>query len=223
MPEPDITQTVEPQGFTGIIAHVDLSDGRIWYDRYPAAWYRDRQDADGIGAWYMAQEARPGTDPLGRDTLLVVCATPVADSAVPASAPHSTHALAPRTGVATVSHAHSPFGPALNRSGLDAVIFHGRTVRPCYAILSLGKVELKDASLFWGMSAAETHDALLCAEGEDAHTATIGSEGEALLPDAPVVHDAAYEDSRQGAGSAMGAKNIKALVAIPDSPLPTLA
>lgn len=135
------------------------------------------------------------------------------------------------------SAASGKFGGKLKWTGIDEVIFEGRSVAPVYAVFSEGesgpKVELKPAKHLLGLS---THEKIMALQEryDDAHFAVIGPAGEnyknvfmgavALSTESQLK---SKEDKRRfagrgGMGSLMGYKNLLAIVAQSKDKLPKI-
>jgi aldehyde:ferredoxin oxidoreductase len=120
------------------------------------------------------------------------------------------------------------FGNKLKWTGLDELVFEGRSAQPVYAVLSEGpdgpRAELKPAAALRGL---DTHEKVmhLAAEYPDAHFAVIGLAGEAYencymaavamsTENELKSHDDKCRFAgRGGMGSLMGYKNLFAIVA----------
>lgn len=120
------------------------------------------------------------------------------------------------------------FGAKFKWTGLDELIFEGRSLKPVYAVIRESSegplVELKPADHLLGLS---THDKIMALQKEygNAHFASIGQAGEqwenvyfgavALSTDNQLKtgEDKVRFAGRGGMGSLMGYKNILALVA----------
>ena len=122
------------------------------------------------------------------------------------------------------------FGAKFKWTGLDELIFEGRSPKPVYAVISESAegavVELKPADHLLGLT---THDKMMVLQkeyGSDAHFAAIGQAGEnwenvymgavALSTDNQLKsgEDKMRFAGRGGMGSLMGYKNLLALVAL---------
>lgn len=207
-------------GYNGRIGHVDLTTRKIWYDEQSATWYRRYGGGGGLAAWYLLRHIPIGADPLGPENVLVLASSVIAGVDAPGISRHAVLAKSPLSNATGESQSTSTFGPALKRSGLDAVVLHGRAARPSYVVLSGGRVEIKDASVIWGQDTADAHDWLEDQEGNDAHTALIGPAGENLVRFASIVNDVQFMSCRTGMGAVMGSKQLKGVVAVPSGEIP---
>ncbi|MCK9905599.1 hypothetical protein MXD63_37125, partial [Frankia sp. Cpl3] len=106
------------------------------------------------------------------------------------------------------------FGPALKRSGYDAIFVEGQADRPVYIYIEDRKVEIRDASAFWGKETWEA-EAMLKADhgGTKPEAALIGPAGEKRSLISAIMNDEGRAAGRSGLGAVMGAKKLKAVVA----------
>ena len=207
-------------GYNGRIAHVDLASGETWYDEHSATWYRRYGGGGGLAAWYLLRHIPAGADPLGPHNVLVFASSIIAGVDAPGISRHAVLAKSPLSNATGESQSTSTFGPALKRSGLDALVLHGRATHPSYVVLSGGQVAVKDATEIWGRETADAHDWLCRQEGDIAHTALIGVAGENLVRFASIVNDVQFMSCRTGMGAVMGSKHLKGVVAVPSNEPP---
>ncbi|MHC4608414.1 MAG: aldehyde ferredoxin oxidoreductase N-terminal domain-containing protein, partial [Planctomycetota bacterium] len=186
---------------------VDLSSGRITREETPA----------GIGArsWgsvTLFEELKPGIDPLGPDNVLCIAAGPLTGSALIGSCRFIASAKSPLTGYHGDSGARGFFGPELNWSGHDQLLFTGVSDRWVYLYLDNDTAELRDASHLAGKDITETtlelREELL---DPDLQVATIGPAGENLVRFAIIACNLTRACGRTGMGAVMGSKKLKAI------------
>lgn len=119
----------------------------------------------------------------------------------------------PLTGTFCASAAGANFGPALKRTGFDAIIIKGKAEQPVYILLTDDGLTIHDASSLWGMDALETEKELLSKFASlRPSIVTIGPAGEKKVAIACLVVDGHSFAGRGGLGAVMGAKNLKAVV-----------
>jgi aldehyde:ferredoxin oxidoreductase len=196
-------------GYTGRIGHINLSCGRVWFDEHDATRYRRYGGGGALAAWYLLHDIPVGADPLGPDNVLVFASSIVGGIGAPAVSRHAVLAMSPLSGVAGESQPTGTFGPALKRSGFDAIVIHAVAERPCYIVARDGELQAEDASELWGQDTADAHEALRALEGDHAHTALIGVAGENLVRFASIVNVVQFMSCRTGMGAVMGAKRLR--------------
>ena len=105
------------------------------------------------------------------------------------------------------------FGPAIRKSGYDAVFVKGISENPVYVFIDDGKVSFRDAAQLWGKTTEETEHAIKEELGDPkVGIAVIGPAGERQSYMAAIMNDSHRAAGRGGSGAVMGSKNLKALV-----------
>ncbi len=164
-------------------------------------------------------------DPLSAANVLVFAVGPFAGTPVPAATKHAVVTISPLTGRVSDGLSSSHWSAALRGLGLAAIVVRGAA--PAWSVLVISErgVEVRDARLALGLSAAQTADFLcesvLGAGASDrakraVRTAAIGVAGEALVPFATIENDG-RQAGRGGAGAVMGSKRLKAIVLLEPS------
>ncbi len=103
------------------------------------------------------------------------------------------------------------FGPELKFAGIDLLVVKGKMDKPSYIFIDDDKVEIRDASKYWGKGSMESEKMLKDDLGEDFEIVTIGPAGENLVTCACISHDYGRQAGRCGIGAVMGSKKIKAI------------
>ena len=164
-----------------------------------------------LGDMLLYRELTAGTDPLSVENKILFSTGPLTGTSAPGSSRYIVHTKSPLTGLYLSSLAGGYFGPALRRTGFDAIMIEGRSENPVYLFLSNEKVELKDARPCWGMITGETQEFIKRELGNsEARIACIGPAGENLVPYAAIISERRAV-GRGGAGAVMGSKNLKAI------------
>jgi aldehyde:ferredoxin oxidoreductase len=121
------------------------------------------------------------------------------------------------------SHAGGRLALAIRFSGYDALIFTGRAPRPSAACVSSRSLQVKDTTFLWGASALTSGRILRRTfPGNSGHRSIlrIGPAGETGSAYACINVDTFRHFGRLGAGTVMGAKNLKGIVIQGDADLP---
>lgn len=202
-------------GYAGKIAHVDLTDGRIWMETPPEAFYRRYLGGQGFVAYYLLKEIPKGADPLGPENVLVFATGTVTGIPVSGAGRNVVGGKSPLTGGYGEADVGGFFGAELKRAGFDAIVVHGEAAEPVYLWVHDGEVEIRPASHLWGM------DTLACQEAvrqeldsPRARLAMIGPAGERRVRMACIINDVKHAAGRTGLGAVMGAKKLKAVAAL---------
>jgi aldehyde:ferredoxin oxidoreductase len=176
---------------------------------------------------------RPGVDALSPENLLMFMPGPFSGLPIPSSSRTTVVCKSPRTsalnspykGASTISYSSMGgfFGPEIRFAGYDGLVIHGKADRPVYLFIDDDKVEIRDASNFWGMKTDEFDVKFIDHLGDRRfRTCYIGPAGEALNPMACILNTAARAAGRGGTGCVMGSKNLKA-IAVRGTGMPNVA
>ena len=195
------------------VVRVDLSTGSVVRERVPESWRRDYVGGKGLGARYLYEELEPGADPLGPENLLAFMLGPLSGY-LPGETRYAAVTKSPLTGAFLDSYSGGSFPDAL-AGALDdclGVLVTGVSDEPVVLVVEDGDARL-EATDAWGADVATTCDTY---EGA---VACIGPAGEAGVEYATIASEGGdHHAGRGGAGTVMGAKGLKAVVARGDPP-----
>lgn len=201
-------------GYWGKILWVDLTNGKTSVETFDDAYARKYLGGVGLATKIISNKVTKHTNPLGPGNVLVFAVGPYQATDIAGSGRCSAAAKSALTGYWAESNAGGHIGPQLKRCGFDAIAIIGRAKKPVYLRITDNKVEIKDASKFWGMDTVETTDAIRKDLGEKSVGVTaIGQAGENLVRYACIVNDKHGFFGRCGLGAVMGSKTLKAVVA----------
>ncbi len=165
----------------------------------------------GFVARLLFDHIPPGTDPYSRDNLVVVATGPLSGHYLPGSGKTHFGTKSPATGMYGDGNLGGHFGPALKYAGYDGLVLKGKASKPSYLLIEDQRVELCDASAYWGQGSITVEKAMKQDLGEDYEICTIGPAGENLSRFACISHDFGRQSGRTGIGTILGDKNIKAI------------
>jgi aldehyde:ferredoxin oxidoreductase len=101
----------------------------------------------------------------------------------------------------------------LKANGYDAIVFRGKADSPLYIYIDGDKIELKDAKNVWGKITGDAEEIIKKEIGNSkVEIAQIGPAGENLVKYACVINKLTRANGRNGIGTVMGSKNLKAVV-----------
>jgi aldehyde:ferredoxin oxidoreductase len=109
------------------------------------------------------------------------------------------------------SHTHGDLGINLKRAGYDGLIITGKSEKPVYLFINEQGVKIRDAGYLWGKDTHETEEILKGELGPSVSVGAIGPVGENLCAGGMMCNDRNHNMAHSGAGSALGAKKIKAI------------
>ncbi len=191
-----------------VYARIDLTTGKTSRLEIPREIFRLYVGGKTLGAKLLTDLTPPGLDPLAPEAMVIVNTGPANGTGAPSSSRFNMTFKNVLTGGIASSNCGGQFGVMLKRAGYDGVILTGRAEKPVTISIVDGEMALADASALWGLDAEQTQEKLPKLYGK----LVIGPAGEHLVRFAAAVSGERVA-GRCGAGAALGAKNIKAIVA----------
>lgn len=198
-------------GYAGKILKVDLSCGRT--EELPAAAYSDRFiGGRGIAARLFWEMAPPGIKAADPENCLVCATGPVTGFSGLAGCRWIMCGQSParRPEVFSYGNLGGRWGPALKAAGYDALAVTGGAGKPVYLFIHDGRVEVRDASGLWGLSAFDAADRVKAELGKGVSVLAIGPAAENRVAFATALADGGASVSG-GMGSILGSKKLKAI------------
>ncbi|HEY3452724.1 MAG TPA: aldehyde ferredoxin oxidoreductase family protein [Myxococcales bacterium] len=169
----------------------------------------------GLGSRLLYDAAAPKLDPFDDRMALVFAVGPLTGTSAPQSNRFVVSTKSPATGGLADSHCGGNFATKLRKAGYVAVVVRGKAAKPVTLKITDQAVTLEDASVLWGKGTAATQEALPAHFGK----AVIGPAGENRVRYAAIVSQHRVA-GRGGIGAVMGAKNLKAVIADGQQPVP---
>ena len=165
----------------------------------------------GYGAKLLSDWLAPGTDPLGKDNIIMFLTGPLTGTAAPAMR-GCVVTRSPLTGIFLDSYFGGSFAPEIKYAGYDGIIIKGKAEKPSYIAVFDSKIEIRDARSLWGADTLETCRRIKKELGDNSiKTATIGPAGENQVLYSLICCEYNRQAGRGGAGAVMGSKNLKAV------------
>lgn len=221
-------------GYNGVLLDVNLTTGDIECKKVVEEDIRMFIGGRGLGMKILCERlAHPGIDALSPENVLMFMPGPFSGLPIPSSSRTTVVTKSPRTSpisspypkASTISYSSMGgfIGPEIRFAGYDGIIIHGKSEKPVYLYIENDKVEIRDASAFWG-TGTDTFDRMFTKHlgNERFSTCYIGPAGENLNPMACIVNTAARAAGRGGTGCVMGSKNLKA-IAVRGTGMPHIA
>ncbi len=199
---------------------VDLTAGRIVYEKTPPDAVRAFLGGRGLNVYYLYKYLPPRLDPLSPDNVLIFGPGLLTGTLAPSGSRMNVTAKSPESGILGDSNTGGHFAAKMRAAGHDRLIFFGRAEHPVYLYLENGRAELRDARHLWGLNARETRAALQAELGPGVQVACIGRAGEKRVRMAAVMTGPKAAAGRGGLGAVMGSKHLKAVVAADKGQLP---
>jgi aldehyde:ferredoxin oxidoreductase len=199
------------KGFGGSTLRIDLSRGTVARAPLDPAFARAWLGGRGFVAKLIYDEVPRGADPLGPENRLVVTPGVFSGHFAPSGSKCCFGAVSPLSNGHGDSTVGGHFGPELKFAGYDLLVFEGIAPSPVYLFVDDDRVELRDASKYWGQGTMDAEKMLKDDLGEDFEIACIGPAGENLVTFACIGHDYGRQAGRCGIGAVMGSKRLKAI------------
>ena len=197
----------------GSIVRINLTTGSVKKESPCEKTMKEFIGGRGYATKVLYDELPKGTDPLSPENKLIFANGPLTGKGAPASGRYMVVTKSPLNNYIASSNSGGFWGAELARAGWFMIILEGKAQKPSYIWINDDKVEIRDASAFWGLDSHEATDKLLAAVGDDkAKVACIGPAGERLSKLASVMNDKNRAAGRSGVGAVMGSKNLKAIV-----------
>ena len=201
-------------GYSGKLLRVDLTSRTVRDEPLSEEFLRKWIGGSGLGAYILATETGPSTDPLGPENRLIVAVGPLAGTQTPTSCRHETTAKSPLTGIFGESDCGGSFGAELRAAGFDAVVVSGAADAPVYLAIVDGRAEIRSAAHLWGQDTYAADAALRAEVDSRAVAICIGPAGEkqVLIAAAMTGGKEGRAAGRTGMGAIMGSKRLKGIV-----------
>jgi len=207
----------EYYAYAGKILYIDLSRGTHWTKEL------DRELIDkyigGIGfatKIFLDEIPDPRIDPFSPDNPLIFMTGALTGTPVYSSSRHVVVAKSPLTMAWGEAHIAGYWGVELKKAGYDGIVVKGKASSPVYIYINDDKVEIRDASKYWGLDTIETAKKIMAdLNDKNIKIADIGPAGERLARLAGIFFEP-YPNGprvagRTGMGAVMGSKNLKAV------------
>jgi aldehyde:ferredoxin oxidoreductase len=198
-------------GLAGQTVRINLTTGAIRSHPTDEKLYRDWHGGRGITAKILYDEVPRDADPLGPKNLFIMNVGIMSGGLIPGGSKVEFGAISPLTNGVGDSNMGGHLGPALKFAGYDMVIFEGIAPKPVYLFIEDERVELREASSYWGMKSLDCEKRLKEELGEEFEIATIGPAGENGVSFSCISHDYGRQAGRTGQGAVMGSKRLKAI------------
>jgi len=199
-------------GYGGTILRVNLTTGAITRQPTPPELARDYIGGRGFGAYLLYTEVPAHADPLGPENKLIISTGPFSGLMIPGAGKCDFTTKSPLTGGYASASLGGLFTAEMKYAGIDSIILEGISPKPVYLFIDDNKIELRDASEYWGKNTIEVEVAFKKKFGEEFQIAVIGPAGENGVSYACINHDYGREAGRGGVGTVMGVKKVKAIV-----------
>ena len=199
-------------GYNGKVLIVDLTEKTFETRDLDPEWAYYFIGGATLGARFLFDLMPAGTHVFAPESVIGFVGAPLNGTRALLGARFTVVSKSPVTNGWNDANCGGSFGPALRKSGYDAVFVKGISETPVYLLIDGGKPEIRDASSIWGKTTVASESVLKEDLGEKISVAQIGPGGEHMSYMAAVINDTHRAAGRGGPGSVMGSKKLKALV-----------
>ncbi|AFZ70865.1 aldehyde:ferredoxin oxidoreductase [Caldisphaera lagunensis DSM 15908] len=200
------------KGWNGNILWIDLNKEEAKTIEYPKEWAAEYLGGRGLAIRILWEYNKPGIDPFSPENLLIFAIGPLSGMPIPSSGKLQVASKSPLTGGYGDGNIGTLFSVEMRKSGLDAIVFYGKSEKPLLLNIENDKVSFENADDLWGLDSWETEEKLRKRFGRFAGMVEIGPGGENLVRFATVMSQEGRSGGRPGIGAVMGSKKIKAVV-----------
>lgn len=199
------------KGYAGEILRVNLSTKEVKKEKLDENLARIHLGGRGLATRIAYDEIPSDADPLSPSNKLIMASGPLSGTRVPASGKTDFVAKSPLTGGYGSSNVGGHLAEEMKFAGYDAIIIEGASEKPCYLYIDDDKVEVRDASQYWGLGSITGEKKFKDDLGNDFQIAVIGPAAENLVKYSCISHDFGRNAGRAGMGTVMGGKKLKAI------------
>ena len=160
------------KGYYGKLLDINLTTGEIIKSQIPEEDLKRFIGGRGLGTKILWDKLpAPGVDPLSPENALLFMPGPFSGLPIPSSSRTCVVTKSTRTSAVNSKYEHGStvsysnmggfFGPEIRYAGYDGICITGKAKKPVYIKIEDDKVEILDASKFWGMGTEEFDNALI--------------------------------------------------------------
>ncbi|WP_366922300.1 aldehyde ferredoxin oxidoreductase family protein [Metallumcola ferriviriculae] len=208
------------KGFYQRLLRINVTDQSFKIEEIPEEVLQRFLGGKGLGSYLLLKNVPAKCDPLGTENKLIFTTGPACDTGLLGAARYGVFSKSPLTGGYAESYGGGKLGPALKRTGYDAVIIEGESVTPIYLEISDQDIKFHPAEDLWGKDTYATEDALKETAPQGAETVVIGPAGENLVRFACLENNYWRSAGRTGMGAVLGSKKVKGIVFFGSSKAP---
>ncbi len=196
----------------GRILHVDLTNRRIWVERYDQDMLAKFIGSRGIMARMYWDLVKPEVPALSAENVVLIGAGTFTATPMPSAGRTMVIFKSPATGRYFKSSVGGDFGLKLKLNGYDIIAIHGASEEPVYVYIEDDYVDILPANMIWGLDVRTAHIELVRKHGIHIDTLLIGPAGEKLVKYASINVSVYNVAARGGGGAVLGFKKLKGIV-----------
>jgi aldehyde:ferredoxin oxidoreductase len=205
-------------GFYNRILTIDLSSRSFVIEQLADDVLRECFGGKGLATRLLLERNPAGVDPLAPENHLIFATGPFCGGRLWGGSRFGVYTKSPLTGFYAESYSGGKVPEAIDATGFDAIVLHGKSAAPTVLSVHPDGVEFHDAGNLWGMETFAAEEAALerfalQREGfRKPGAVVIGPAGERLVRYAIIANDKWRCAGRAGVGTVLGAKLVKAVV-----------
>jgi len=201
------------KGYAGKIAYIELENKKIIEKPLKEKLALEFLGGRGFIAKTLWDELPKNTDPLGSSNIFIYANGILTGHTVPAANRSIFGTKSPHTGGYADSMMGGFFSPQVKFAGYDMLIFKERAKSPVYILIDDDGISIEDAEYLWGKGTIETEKILKEKYSNKHQVASIGPAAEKGVKYSCITHANGRNAGREGVGTIMGNKMIKAIIA----------
>ena len=198
-------------GFSGTIAFVDLTSGKVTLEHPPLEIYRKYLGGSALNMYYMMRYMQGGVNPLAPESLLCFAVGPATSLPIAGQSRLTITAKSPLTGAIGDSQGGGYFPAEMKKAGFDALILYGKAELPTYIYVHNGVVELHSAESIWLSSTIEVESYIRKRHSTSCKILKTSIAGINGVLFSAIINDCNRAYGRTGMGAVMASKNIRAI------------
>ncbi|MFW9852048.1 MAG: iron-containing alcohol dehydrogenase, partial [Candidatus Thorarchaeota archaeon] len=204
---------IDKGGYRGQILHINLTTGVIQKEVLDINGAKRFVGGSGLAAYYYFKFLnKKNVEALSPENILIFMTGPLTGLPTACSGRYTISSRSPLTGFWGEANSGGHFGPELKFAGYDGIIIEGASKEPVYILVDDDKVEIRDASKYWGLGTVKTQELIFEDLNDDTFKiAMIGQAGENLIRYASIINNGGRAAGRTGLGAVMGSKLLKAI------------
>jgi aldehyde:ferredoxin oxidoreductase len=202
----------ELYGMNGKILYIDLSNGKIWTEKYTREILQKYIGSRGIMARLYWDLISPNIDPLDSENKYMIGAGTFSGLPVPSAGRTTVTFKSPLTGRYFKGSVGGDFATKLKQNGYDIIIISGKSEIPVYIYINNDYIDILSAKEIWGLNIRDSFLKLSKRHGQNIESCLIGPAGEKLIKFASVNFSIYNVAARGGGGTLLGSKKLKGIV-----------
>ncbi len=205
-------------GFYNRILTINLSTSSFVIESIDDELLKTCMGGKGLATRLLLDRNKAGVDPLSADNHLIFATGPFCGGRMWGGSRYGVFTKSPLTGFYAESYSGGKVPEALDATGFDAIVLHGKSVKPTVLSIHPEGVDFHEAGDLWGMETfvAEEEALIRFSRHQEGFrkpgAVVIGPAGENLVKFAIIANDKWRCAGRAGVGTVMGAKLLKGIV-----------